>query len=166
MRILHRACLKRGLSGAKVENPNSSLSSLSWNVGSMTRHSKEIFELLIRGSQTMSSSCRRPAPHRMSFCGRWGILCSGMPRCQLACNARHWLNLCQIRGPHCVEGYKLGYFALQLRDTTTRLTVRLKGKPSLSRNWKVLTLPVASLTLVTSTLSPRGALVITSTCQI
>ena len=35
---------------------------------------------------------------------------------------------------------------------TTRLRVRLK-EPSLSRNWKVLTLSVASLTLVISTLS-------------
>ena len=31
---------------------------------------------------------------------------------QLACIARHGLNLCQIRRPECVEGYKLGYYAL------------------------------------------------------
>ena len=38
-------------------------------------------------------------------------------RRQLACIARHGLNLCQIRGPECIEGYRLGYFALQLRDS-------------------------------------------------
>ena len=42
-------------------------------------------------------------------------------RRQLACIARHGLNLCQIRGPDCVEGYKLGYYALQLRDTRVLL---------------------------------------------
>ena len=63
--IWHRACLKRGLSGAKVEIPNSSISVLSWKVGSMARHSKEIFELSLRNPHK-SSFCRRPAPHRMS----------------------------------------------------------------------------------------------------
>ena len=42
MTIWHRVCIRRGLSGALVENPNSSLS-----VVSMAWHSKEIFELLI-----------------------------------------------------------------------------------------------------------------------
>ena len=42
-------------------------------------------------------------------------------RHQLACIARHGLNLCQIRGPECVEGYKLDYYALQLRDTRVLL---------------------------------------------
>ena len=45
--ILQRSCLKRALSGAKVENSNSSLSLVSSNVGSMARHSKDIFELFI-----------------------------------------------------------------------------------------------------------------------
>ena len=69
-------------------------------------------------------------------------------RRQLACIARHGLNVCQIRGTECVEGYRLGYYALQLRDTremiTARLRVRLK-RPNLSTNWNVLTLPVCSL---------------------
>ena len=42
-------------------------------------------------------------------------------RRQLACIARHGLNLCQIRGPECVEGNKQGYYALQLRDTRVLL---------------------------------------------
>ena len=42
-------------------------------------------------------------------------------RRQLACIATHGLNLCQIGGPGCVEGYKLGFYALQLRDTRVLL---------------------------------------------
>ena len=42
-------------------------------------------------------------------------------RRQLACIARHGLNLCRIRGPECVVGYRLGYFAIQLRDTRVLL---------------------------------------------
>ena len=48
-------------------------------------------------------------------------MCSGMQGRQLACIARHGLNSCQIRGPECVEGCKLGYYALQLRDTRVSL---------------------------------------------
>ena len=42
-------------------------------------------------------------------------------RRQSACIARHGLNLCQIRGPECVEGCKLGGCALQLRNTRVML---------------------------------------------
>ena len=42
-------------------------------------------------------------------------------RRQLACIARHGLNLCQIRGPECVERYRLGYYTLRLRDTRVLL---------------------------------------------
>ena len=42
-------------------------------------------------------------------------------RRQSACMARHGLNLCQIRGHDCVEGYTLVYHALQLRDTRVLL---------------------------------------------
>ena len=60
------ACLpQERFEWCKVENPNSSLCLLSWNVGSMARHSKEIFELLIKESPHVLF-CRRPAPHRMS----------------------------------------------------------------------------------------------------
>ena len=69
-------------------------------------------------------------------------------RRQFDYTARHGLNLCQIRGPECVERYKLGYYALQLRDTRVLLRSvhcthedRLKG-PNLRRNWNVLPLPV------------------------
>ena len=49
-------------------------------------------------------------------------------RRQFACTARHGLNLCQIRGPECVEGFRLGYFAPQLRDT--RVLLRSVHYPS------------------------------------
>ena len=39
----------------------------------------------------------------------------------MACVARHGLNLWQIRGPDCVEEYRLGYYALQMRDTRVLL---------------------------------------------
>ena len=76
--------LREVLSGAKVESPNSSLSLLSWDVGSIVRHSKEFFELLIKESH-MSSFCRRPAPRltspgrRSVAIGKWSVLCSEMP---------------------------------------------------------------------------------------
>ena len=169
VRIWHRVCLKRGLSGAEVENPNSSLSLLSRNVGSMARHSKEIFELLIKDSpHVLFLQEARTTPHELRAMKHrfreveYFVLWDA--RRQLACIARHGLNLCQIRGPECVEGYKLGHYALQLRDTRNvhYLFESPSERPSLSRNWKVLTLPVASLTLVISTLSLRGVLVIIS----
>ena len=37
---------------------------------------------------------------------------------QLVCTARRGLNLSQTRRPlECVEGFRLGYFALHLRNT-------------------------------------------------
>ena len=55
-------------------------------------------------------------------------MCSLDVRRQLACIARHGLNLCQIRGPECVAGYRLGYYALQLRET--RVLLRNAHHPS------------------------------------
>ena len=49
-------------------------------------------------------------------------------RRQLACIARHGLNVCQIRGPDCVEPFWVGYYALQLRDT--RVLLRNVHSPS------------------------------------
>ena len=60
----------------------------------------------------------RAMKHRyreVGYCVLWDA------RRQLAFIARHGLNLCQIRGPECVEGYKQGYYALQLRDTRVLL---------------------------------------------
>ena len=120
--ILQRACLKRGSSGAKVENSNSSLSLLSWNVGSMARHSKANFELLISESPRPFSAggphhTARAQGDEASLSGS-GVFCA--LGC-IACIARHGLYLCQTRGPECVEWYRLGYCALQLRDTRVLL---------------------------------------------
>ena len=55
-------------------------------------------------------------------------MCSLDVRRQLVCIARHGLNFCQIRGPECVAGYRLGYYALQLRET--RVLLRNAHHPS------------------------------------
>ena len=94
VRIQHRVCLKGGLSDAKVENPSSSLSLLSWNVGSMAWHSKGIFELLIKESpHVLFLQEARTTPHELRamkhrfravvFFVLWDA------RHQLACIARH-----------------------------------------------------------------------------
>ena len=122
----HRVCFKRSSSDAKVENANSSLSLLSWNVGSMARHSKDIIELLINEStHVFFAQEARTTPHELgALKHRFREVGYSVPwdaTRQLACIARHGLNLCQTRRPDCVEGYRLGYFALQLRDTRVLL---------------------------------------------
>ena len=90
----------------KIRTP--SLFLLSWNVGSMARH-KEIFELLVSESpHVLFLHEARTTPHELremkyrfrevGYFVLWDV------RRQLACIARHGLNLCQIRGPECVEG--------------------------------------------------------------
>ena len=148
---------------------------LSLDVGSMARHYKEIFEPHIRESPHVfflqeartTSHEIRAMEHRFREVVYF-VLWDAWRK--FAGIARHGILLCQIRGPECVEGYRLGYFALQLRDTRELLRnvrypfeARLKG-PDLSKNCKVLTLPVASMTLVISILSRVGAPMITSSC--
>ena len=108
------------------KNPNSSLSLMSWNVGSMARHSKENFELLVEESpHVLFLQEARTTPHELRAMKHrfrevvYFVLWDA--RRELACIARHGLNSCQIRGPECVEGCKLGYYALQLRDTRVPL---------------------------------------------
>ena len=99
----------------------------------MARHSKEIFELLIgESSHVLFLQEARTTPHELrAMKHRFrevGYFVLWDARRQFACTARHGLNLCQIRGPECVERYKLGYYALQLRDT--RVLLRNVHHPS------------------------------------
>ena len=125
--IQQRVCLKRGSGGAEGgKSEFISLSLLSQNVGSMDRHSKENFEFLIEESpHVLFLQEARTTPHELrAMKHRFrevGYFVLWDARRQLACIARHGLNLCQIRGPQCVEGHRLGYCALQLRDTRVLL---------------------------------------------
>ena len=79
----------------------------------MARHSKHIFELLIKESpHVLFLQEARTSPHELrAMKHRFreaGFFVLWSARRQLACIARHGLNLCQIRGPECVEGYRLG----------------------------------------------------------
>ena len=126
MRIWHRVCLKRGLNGAEVKNPNSYLFSpvLECRVDGSAQEG--FFLLLTEESpHVLFLQEARTTPHELGAMKHrfrevvYVVLWDA--RRQSACIARHGLNLCQIRGPECVEGYRLGYYALQLRDTRVLL---------------------------------------------
>ena len=92
----------------------------------MARHSKEISDLLIKESpHVLFLQEARTTPHELGAMKHrfWevGYFVLWTARRQSACIARHGLNLCQMRGPECVERYRLGYYALQLRDTRVLL---------------------------------------------
>ena len=86
-------------------------------------------------------------------------MCSRDARRQLACIARHGLNVCQIRGPKCAEGYRLGYYALQLRDTWVLLRNVHFPFEGPSERAKLEQLVILTPSLV-------GALVITCSCPV
>ena len=128
VRILHRVCLERGLSGVlrwKIRIPPSLC--CPGTSGRWLGIAREFFELHISESPACPFFLQeaRTAPHELRAMKHRsptvGYFVLWSARRQLACIARHGLNLCQIRLPECVEGFKLGSYALQLPDTRVLL---------------------------------------------
>ena len=110
----------------RVENPNFfPLSVVQERRVDGLGTARTIFKLLIKripacllfAGGPHHAACAQGDEASLSGCGYFVLWDA---RRQLPCIARHGLNLCQIRGPEGVEGYKLGYYALQLRDTRER----------------------------------------------
>ena len=99
----------------------------------MARHNKEIFELLIKESpHVLFLQEARTTPHELRAMKHrfrevvYFVLWDA--RHQLACIARHGLNLSQIRGPDWVTMLFNCVIPECFRDMfTTRLRARLKG---------------------------------------